>query len=182
MKRWHLLGAGGLLVVAVALPLVAGCWPIEVNADDVEVTQHDLAFPAVPAVTPAIVLSLSQSFVLDTATVVLSKSFDAQVHVDEVRLHPVRGVSNLDFVRSASVAMADDASAIAPVTVMTFDRATSAAPSGPDLQQSNSQPVDVSAIWSAQHARVQVTVSGTPPTTPWSIDVTVWLSGQFTFH
>ncbi len=182
MKSWHLLlGNRSLMVCAFGLPLLAGCWPIEVNANDVEVTQHALAFPAAPAANAAIVPSLTQSFVLDTATVVLPKDFNAQVHVEKVRLHPVQGVSNLDFIGAASVAMANDAAATAPVTVMTFDRATSAMPSGPDLQQTLSQPVDISPIWSADHAKVEVTVSGTPPTTAWSIDVTVWLSGQFTY-
>lgn len=179
MKARDWISALALITWTAGLVLVGACSPIEVDARDVEVTQHGVQFPAAPQAATNLVLALSQSFVLDTSSVILPKNVDARIDVDEVRLHAASGVSNLDFIRSASVAMANTAGM--PVTVMAFTRAPGA-PSGSDLEVTNTQPVDVSQAWSANQVRVDVSVSGTPPAVPWSIDLTVWLNAHVDYQ
>ena len=146
-----------------------------------EVTQRGVHFVAAPESAARIVLSLSQSFVLDTSAVTWAKDLNAAVRVTRLRLHATSGVANLDFIQSAGASMADNGSSGPSVPVMGFKR-TSVTPSGSDIDVSNSVPVDVTRAWEADAVRIDLSVVGTAPTTAWSIDLSLWLSGRIDYR
>jgi hypothetical protein len=170
----------GIAALAVDL-FVTGCSPIEVDAKNVEVTQRGIRFDAAPALLSNVVLSVGQSFELDSASVAWAKDLNANVQVDRVTIHPTSGVPNLEFIQSFSVAMSDASRSQKTIEVMTFKRTANAA-SGSDLQVTNAQPVDVTDAWSGDRVRVDLAASGSLPTTAWSVDVTLWLNGQISYH
>ncbi len=178
-KGWLAARLAGLAGLAGLLQ--PACSSIEVDAHNVEVTQRGVNFGAAPAAVANVVLSLSQSFELDSASVAWAKDLNADVRVTSIRLHAASGVQNLDFIRSASLAMSDASKAQTPVTVASYQRPTGAA-SSPDLEVTNTEPVDVTMAWSGDRVRIDVAVSGTLPATAWSLDVTLLLTGQITYH
>lgn len=172
-------------ITAIATPVLGlflgACSPIEVEANDVEVTQRGIRFDAAPAVLGNVMLSVAQSFEIDSANVAWAKDLNANVQVDKVTLHPTSGVPNLGFIQSLTVSVSDASRAQTPIQVMTFKRAASATV-GSDLQVTNTQPVDVTSAWSGDRVRVDLAVSGSLPTTAWSLDMTLLLSGQITYR
>jgi hypothetical protein len=108
-----------------------------------------------------------------------AKDLNATVRATKVYLHPSSGVTNLDFIQSATVAVADATQSQTPGTTMTFKR-TPGAKSGTDLVVTNGQPVEVTKALSGDRVRFDVAIAGTLPTTAWSMDVTVWLNGEIT--
>jgi hypothetical protein len=169
----------GWLVVAIVIPLSAGCAAVEVDANDVQVTQKGIHFDAAPSAIANAVMSVSGSFELDSANVGWVKRLNARVTVDEVTLHASSGVTNLDFIQSASVALSD-ASGSGTAATMTYKRPAGRV-SGPDLEVINTPPVDVTDAWSGDRVRVDVAVTGTLPTTAWSADLTFWLSARIVY-
>ncbi len=168
-------------LAGLASLLVGACSPIEVDANNVEVTQHGVHFDAAPPVVANVVLSVSQSFELDSAKVTWAKDLNAEVHVTHIHLHAVSGVPNLDFIRAANLAMSDVSKSQAPITVASYQRSAGAGSSS-DLEVGNPQPVDVTAAWSGDRVRIDVGVTGSLPTTAWTIDVTLSLTGQISYH
>ncbi len=167
------------LAVALVSSLATGCTTVEVEANDVQVTQKGIHFDAAPSAIANRALSVSGSFLLDSANVSWVKRLNASVAVDKVTLHASSGVTNLDFIQSASVALAD-ASHSSTEATMTYVRPAGRI-SGPDLEVTNTPPVDVSAAWSGDRVRVNIAVTGALPTTAWSADLTFWMSARIVY-
>ncbi len=166
-------------LASLGLPLAGGCAPsVEADVNRLEITWPALQFPAVPADLAGPV-SLDRGFDLDSSSAAWAKQLNANVQALQVRLHAADGATNLAFIQNARVTMTGS-DAKAATEVMSFAR-TAGTPAGADIVVENPQPIDVTQVWSSPSVRVDVAVSGTPPTHAWSMSVTIDLSGTLSY-
>jgi hypothetical protein len=175
MKNLRLCGS-----VAICLFLLVGCATVEVDANNIEVKQK-LQFDATPSLLAHMALVVSSSFEFNTSDTSWAKALHAKVRATKVQMRATHGVSNLDFIQSAALAISNAADPQKSTRITTFKR-TSATQSGPDLSVTNTAPVDVSQAWSADRVRFDVALAGVLPTTDWSADITVWLNGEIDYQ
>ena len=75
---------------------------------------------------------------------------------------------------------ANPARAESTTELLNYDR-SQAAPSSSDIDASMATPIDITSIWSADKAVIELDMAGQLPEQDWTVDVTLSLSGRITY-
>jgi hypothetical protein len=161
--------------------LSGGCYA-SVNADvpNLEVTWHDLRFPGAPDKSPCGFIALTSSYELSSSNLGWASQLNTAINVARVRMGPASGTADLTFIQFATVTMVNPVVPPLAIPLMSYDR-TSGGPAEAILETNNTEPIDVSSLWTAGRVRIDVTVAGVLPAAPWSVDVTLDLSGTICY-
>lgn len=185
------IGSRGLLAVAFATLLgsAAGGCSISAQADvpDVEVTQHGISIPGVPAGAAAFLGGTSSGG--DTSTKVsfnqtlpdlnLPKDLTSTVKAVKVDFIAKDGVKDFSFVHALRVTMTPKGSTT--VTELINYQKQDGATVGKTLSIDSQNPVNILDQWKTDSATFNVEVMGDLPTGAWTFDMVVHFSGQVTY-
>lgn len=164
------------------LALIQGACSLAVEADvpDVEITQRGVRFDGNAAAAQLGTVSTSRSFQLSSSNTSWAKELNSEVRAVAVTLRAASGVPNLDFVKYAGVNMFDATESAAPVRVMSYER-PDGAPSSSVIEVAMTQPIDVTALWTSNGAKLEVQMAGQLPANSWTADIVLRLSGKITY-
>ena len=68
-----------------------------------------------------------------------------------------------------------------PTELLNYER-SEAAPSSSNIAVSMVTPIDITTIWSADQAVIELQVAGQLPEQDWTVDLTLILSGKMTYN
>ncbi len=103
------------------------------------------------------------------------------VCVHSITIAASGSVPNLDFVDFARVTAANPAIPDSATEILSYAR-SEAAPSGSAIDVSMATPIDITSLWSADKAVIELQVAGQLPEQDWTVDVTLNLSGKMTYQ
>lgn len=165
-----------LLAAALGLAGAAtGCTlSVEADVPDVQITQSGLSFAGVPvAVGDA---SMTKSYSQQHSKLDLPAQLDTQVKTLAVTLTVTSGVTDVSFIHSMSISMSADANSD-PIVIGTYDPAAGSAV-GDQLKLTTLNPVNILDAWKTDTATFTLQIAGTLPTSDWTADVSIDLSGS----
>lgn len=178
---------------ALVSSLLLGCTPsVEIDAPDIEVTQPNLQFPALPAGVPEGTPLPPVVFAISTAKLGATNNSDAGTLKKIQRLQITRvvfkadpGIDNFTFLTHLTVRAATTWSGAQlssdPDTLTIVDyQAPADGAIGTELQMPVSPPVNLLPLWAHTWLYLAITVSGDLPRVPWSVDVVFSLSLKLT--
>jgi hypothetical protein len=168
--------------LALALALAAGC-SVSGEIPDIEVVQHDIVIPAVPAEgrvgEPTVSLP---NFIEPHDHLALDRNSYSSVKVREVQITAKSGVNDLSFIRELRVSMNGVQGYFAGTTPVEIGHYTRGAERvGATLLLKPDPPAEVVVPWRDPLSVVLIEVKGTLPDEKWTIDVTVRLSAQLKY-
>jgi len=192
MKNSSFISSRGFLAVAFAalLGTAAGGCSISAQADvpDVEVTQHGISIPGVPAGAAAF-LSGGSSPSGDTSTKVsfnqslpdlnLPQDLTSTVKAVKVDFIAKNGIKDFAFVHGLRVTMTPKGSTT--VTELINYQKPAGATVGATLTIDSQNPVNILDQWQTDSATFNVEVMGELPTATWTFDMAVHFSGAVTY-
>ena len=177
-----------LAAFALAGLLVFGCTPsVEIDAPDIEVTQPNLQFSAVPAGAGAGTPVMGQ-FKFSTSKLGAATNPDAgtlknieRLQVTRVVLKADTGIQDFSFldhltVTAANSGYATQASPGRPVVQVVDYQAPAELPVGAELQIPLDPPVNMLPVWGHTWLYLTITATGNLPRVDWSMDVVFSLS------
>jgi len=185
------IGSRGFLAVAFAALLAssAGGCSLSAQADvpDVEVTQHGISIPGVPANAAAFLGSAASNG--DTSTKVsfnqslpdlnLPKDLTSTVKAVKVDFIAKGGVKDFSFLHGLRVTMTPKGSTT--VTELINYTKQDGATVGNVLSIDSQNPVNILDQWQTDSATFNVEVMGDLPTATWTFDMAVHFSGEVTY-
>jgi hypothetical protein len=136
--------------------------------------------PGVPKSKLSGDVSVSSSFTYSSSNTAWAKSMNSRVYVRQVEVTANSGVSNLDFIHSAHLTMADSDDSETTTELVSYDRCDEA-PSSSVIDVTMPKPIDITPIWSAATTVIELQVAGRPPEQDWSVDVMMKLDGEITY-
>lgn len=190
-KNSSFIGSRGLLAVTFATLLgsAAGGCSISAQADvpDVEVTQHGISIPGVPANAAAFLGSAAANG--DTSTKVsfnqslpdlnLPKDLTSTVKAVKVDFIAKGGIKDFSFLHGLRVTMTPKGSTT--VTELINYTKTDGATVGSTLSIDSQNPVNILDQWKTDSATFNVEVMGDLPTAQWTFDMAVHFAGEVTY-
>lgn len=157
-----------------------GCMlSVEAEVPDVEVTQHDVAFPGIPNAAQLGDLSTGMSFTQERPALDLPKGIDSSVQAVSIELVAKTGITNFDFLKALRITMVPKGGS-EPIELINYEKANGAAV-GKKLTIASKNPVNILEQWKADSATFTVEVAGTLPETNWTIDMSVHFAGKASF-
>lgn len=176
-----------LLLVAFAglLASGAGGCALSVQADvpDVEVTQHGISVPGVPAAASSFLgggdVSTSMSFDESLPDLNLPKDLTSTVKAVKVDLIAKDGIQDFSFLHSLRITMTPKGSKT--VTELINYTRPDGATVGKTLSIDSLNPVNILDQWKADSATFNVQVEGELPSANWTFDMSVHFSGQVSY-
>jgi len=179
-------------ILASALAAGPSCAPtVTIDAPDIEVTQTDLAFPAVPAGAPQ-GQSVSGIFQIATAKLGAANNPDAgtlknikRLQLTRIVLKAKTGITDFAFLDELSVKAANwdptkAANAGQRVIQIVDYKLPDGEVFGSVLPIPISPPVDMLPLWGRTWLYLTVVASGVLPSVDWSVDVVFSLSLRLT--
>ena len=106
---------------------------------------------------------------------------NSDVRVHRITIAVSGSVPNLDFVALARVTAANPASPESTTELLNYARSETA-PSSSDIDASMATPIDITPLWSADKAVIELQMAGQLPEQDWTVDVTLSLSGKITYN
>jgi hypothetical protein len=189
MKNSSFIGSRGLFAVACAtlLASAAGGCSISAQADvpDVEVTQHGISIPGIPAQAAALLggsggdMSTNVSFQQSMPDLNLPKDLDSTVKAVKVDFVAKDGVSDFSFVKSLRVTMTPKGST--SVTELINYEKAQGAKVGSTLTVDSQNPVNILDQFKVDSATFNVAIGGALPAAAWKFDMVVHFSGEVTY-
>jgi hypothetical protein len=180
-------GPGRLAAVTLAcLAALAGGCVISAEGDipDVEVTTHDLSFPAAPARAEGMEVGLAVPFRMTPTRLGLPRAGFALVEVLSVSLLATSGVEDLSFIRSARLTVTNPdlvAAGKASIEIGRYERPQDA-DIGPFLFVPSEPPADVTELWRGkQQVTFTAEVVGQLPAVRWTADVGIRFSAKLEY-
>jgi hypothetical protein len=168
--------------IAVLAALISGCSPsFEADVPDLEITRRGLKIQGVPQTTPVGDVSATSSFALSSCNTAWARRMNSDVLVHRVRIAASGSLPNLDFIELSRVTAANPASPEGPTELLSYDRSEMALSSS-DIDVSMSAPIDITTVWSADQAVIELQVAGQLPEHDWTVDLTLRLSGKMTYN
>ncbi len=144
-----------------------------------EVTRSGLTFEGVPAIAAGTSGSATQSFGFDGQLLDLPDRVQSSVYATNLTVSLKQGPPDLSFIREF-VVTTSTANEGSPETLITYQR-----PDDVPVGDTVSTPVKDSPHTlkelAAETTVYQMTITGTLPTEPWTIDLTMTYRGAFTF-
>jgi hypothetical protein len=172
-----------LLAPLFALALASGfggCMlSVEAEVPDVEVTQHDVAFPGIPNASQLGDLSTGMSFTQERPALDLPKGIDSSVQAVSIELTAKTGISDFDFLKALRITMVPKGGS-EPIELINYEKATGAVV-GKKLTIASKNPVNILEQWKADSATFTVDVAGTLPEVNWTIDMSVHFAGKASY-
>jgi hypothetical protein len=167
-------------LIPVLASLTSGCSPsFEADLPDIEITQQGLKMAGVPRSEPAGDVSVTSSFAFSSSTTAWAKRLNSGILVHQVKIAPSGNLVGLDFIALARVTASDPARPEGVTELLNYAR-TEATPPSSDIDVSTPPPIDITALWSAERAVIELQVAGQLPEQEWTVDVTLRLSGKIT--
>jgi hypothetical protein len=152
----------------------------EADLPDVEITQHGLGMPGVPAGRLLGDVSVTGSFTFSSSNTAWAKNMNSEVFVRQVTVTAQSGLPNLDFIKSAELAMSDAAILESTVEIASYAR-NEEAPSSSVIDVSMPTPIDITTLWTAEKTIIGVQMTGRVPEKDWTVDLTMKLAGKLTY-
>ena len=153
---------------------VTGCTvSVEADVPDVQITQRGLTFEGVPATGGD--ASMTKSYSQQHSKLDLPSQLDTEVKTLAVTLTATGGVSDLSFIHFLSVSMSADGDGD-PVVIGSYEPTTGATV-GNQISLTTLNPVNVLDAWKTDTATFTLQIAGALPTSDWTGDVSVDLSG-----
>ena len=183
-----LLVSRGLVAVAFATLLAsAGGCALSVQADvpDVEVTQHGISIPGVPAQASAFLASMGAdvatktSFQQSLPDLNLPSDLTSTVKAVKVDFIAKDGVADFSFLHALRVTMTPKGSTT--VTELINYQKQDGATVGKTLSIDSQNPVNILEQWKTDSATFNVEVAGALPSANWTFDMVVHFSGDVTY-
>jgi hypothetical protein len=168
-----------LLIPLIAFLAPACMLSAEADMPEVELTQHGIRMPGVDVHRSVSDVSITSQFTFTASNSAWAKRMNSEVVAHQVKVSSDK-LPNLDFVKSASLLMADPKDERLDTMLVDYERPQDA-PSSAVLDVSPDDPVDVTQLWSADKTIIELTMSGTMPAEDWFITLTMSLSGKITF-
>jgi hypothetical protein len=168
--------------IPVLAALVSGCSPsFEADLPDVEITQHGLKMAGVPAAAQVGDASVTSSFAFSPSTTAWAKRMNSGIFVHQVTIAASGCLADLSFIKVARVTAADPASPGGTTELLNYDR-SEGTPSSSAIEASIPAPIDITTLWSADKAVIELQMAGQLPEQDWTVDVTLKLSGKITYE
>lgn len=173
------------LVLAPILALAiaggfGGCMlSVEADVPDVEVKQHDVAFPGVPGGTQLGDLSTGMSFTQERPALDLPAGIDSSVQAVSIELTAKTGITNFDFLKALRITMIPKGGTV-PIELIDYEKAPNTVV-GPTLTIASKNPVNILEQWKADSATFTVDVMGTLPEANWTVDLSVHFAGKASY-
>jgi len=165
-------------IIPVLAALASGCSPsFEADLPDVEITQRGVKMAGVPETAQVGDASVTSSFTFSLST--WAKRMNSGVFVRQVTITASGSLPNLDFIQLARVTAANPASPQGTTELMNYDR-SEGTPSSSAIEASMPTPIDITTLWSADKAVIELQMAGQLPEQDWTVDVTLKLSGKIT--
>jgi hypothetical protein len=157
-----------------------GCMlSVEADVPDVEVTQHDIAFPGIPGAAQLGDLSTGKSFTQERPALDLPGGIDSSVKAVSIELTAKTGITNFDFLKALHITMIPKGGS-EPIELINYEKAPQAVV-GKVLSISAKNPVNILEQWKADSATFTVDVAGTLPEANWTIDMSVHFAGKASY-
>jgi hypothetical protein len=170
-----------LVTLSFLAVAVASCAQVEADVPEAKVTQKSVTFQGVlGGMWKGGETSTTQFFTLSSAELSWMKDLNSKVCVSAVDLKVVSGVKDLSFIHYGHIAIANGDVMGLPIEIADYVRPEDAEPSV-ELTARHVPPADISKIWTAKKVVVSVAVAGDLPQKPWSVDVTLHLSGKIAY-
>ena len=168
-------------VIPVLAALASGCYlSAEADVPEVEITQHGLGMPGVPASKLIGDVSVTSSFTFSPSNTAWAKRMNSQVFVHRATVTATSGLANLDFIKSARLAMTDPAISESTIEIISYDQCENAQSSS-IIEVSMPTPIDITPLWAADDTIVELQMAGRLPEKSWTVDVTLKLGGKITY-
>jgi hypothetical protein len=167
------------LIPLIALLAPACMLSAEADMPEVEITQHGIRMPGVDVHKSVSDVSITSQFTFTASNSAWAKRMNSEVVAHQVKVSS-DNLPNLDFVKTASLLMADPKDERLDTRLVDYERPQDA-PSSAVLDVSPDDPVDVTQLWSADKTIIELTMSGNMPAEDWFISLTMSLSGKITF-
>jgi hypothetical protein len=170
--RRSLLRLAAPLALALAAP---GCFQLEAEVPDIEVTQRNLEFEGVAA-PPGTEGSITlPPYPIDLDKLPIDASSIEQVLAREVVVSATRGATSLDFISDLRVTIAGkDGKA---VELATYERKPGASV-GAKISMKLDPQVDITGPVHAGEPELTIALAGALPPDAWSVDVNVKLGAK----
>jgi hypothetical protein len=157
-----------------------GCMvSVEADVPDVQVTQHDIAFPGIPGAAQLGDLSTGKSFTQERPALDLPSQIDSSVQAVKIELTAKTGITNFDFLKALRITMIPKGGTEA-IELINYEK-TGSATVGKVLTIAAKNPVNILEQWKADSATFTVDVAGTLPEANWTIDMSVHFAGKASF-
>lgn len=169
-------------IVPVLAALAGGCaGSFQADVPDIEITQRGVKMPGAPLATSADDSSVSSFFALSSCNTAWAKRLNSDVLVHQVTIAASGSLPGLEFIDLALVTAANPASPASPTELLNYDRSEAAA-SRADIDVSMATPINITTLWSADQAVIELQVAGQLPEQDWTVDLTLILSGKMTYN
>jgi hypothetical protein len=167
-------------IVLVLAALASACAPsFEADVPDVEITQHGLTMPGVPAAAQLGEVSVTSSFSFSSCTTAWAKRLNSEVFAHKVTIATSESSSDLSFIALARVTARDPGRAESATALLDYARIDGMPPSS-DIEVGMPTPIDITRLWSADQVIIELQAAGQLPEQDWTVDVTLHLSGKIT--
>ena len=167
-------------IIPVLTTLASGCLPsFEADLPDVEITQQGLKMAGVPLAAKVGDASVTSSFTLSPSTTAWAKRLNSEVFIHRVNIAANGSQADLDFIDLARVTAGNPTSPEGTTEILNYARSEELPP-GSDIEVSMPTPIDITNLWSADQAVIELQVAGQLPEQDWTVDVTLSLSGKIT--
>ena len=168
-----------ILVFALATGFGGCMLSVEAEVPDVEVTQHDIAFPGVPGASQLGDLSTGKSFTQERPALDLPSGIDSSVQAVSIELTAKTGIASFDFLKALRISMVPMGGS-APIELINYEKAAGSTV-GKTLTIASKNPVNILEQWKAASATFTVDVAGTLPEQAWTIDMSVHFAGKASY-
>ena len=168
----HLPRAALLFLALAALPSM-GCLGVEADIPDIEVTQKGIAFEGAPVA--GIEGSVSTTYSQKHSKLDLPDGVDPEVKTLSVTITAASGVDDLSFIKHFRVTMAPDDGGTT-VELGTYDQAGNAG--SKEITLTTLNPANILDAWKSDSAIFTLEVTGTLPTTAWTVDIAIDFAGS----
>jgi hypothetical protein len=166
--------------IPVLVALASGCSPsFEADVPEIDITQRGVKIAGVPGAALVGDTSVTTSFTYSLSAG--AKRMNSDVRVHRITIAVSGSVPNLDFVALARVTAANPASPESTTELLNYARSETA-PSSSDIDASMATPIDITPLWSADKAVIELQMAGQLPEQDWTVDVTLSLSGKITYN
>jgi hypothetical protein len=165
-------------LLAVLVALASACSPsFEADVPDVEITQHGLTMPGVPAAAQMGDVSVTSSFAFSSCTTAWAKRLNSEVFAHKVTIATSERPSDLSFIALARVTARDPGRPESATVLLDYAR-TDGMPPSSAIEVGMPTPIDITSLWSADQVVIELQAAGQLPEQDWTVDVTLSLSGK----
>jgi hypothetical protein len=165
-------------IIPTLTALASGCSPsFEADLPDIEITRQGLKMAGVPAAAQVGDVSVTGSFTFSPSTTAWANRLNSEVFLHQVKIAADGSLADLGFIELARVSANDPARPEGATELLNYAR-TEETLSRSDIEIRMPTPIDITTLWSAEQAVIELQLVGQLPEQDWTLDVTLSLSGK----